>query len=162
MKLTSKLISFVEHYTGDCEGNGAKAAEAVGSSKTSAKVMAARWLKRPDVQEAIVNRTAQIVNRREQAVNGLVEAALKADRSKIADAAERREFFTAIMRDPEAWLIARIKAADTLNRMDGEYVQKIEHTHKTKPDLSQLSEAELAQLEQLVTKAQPATTEAVH
>jgi phage terminase small subunit len=113
--LTEKLAAFAEHYAGDCEGNGAKAAEAVGCSKTSAKVMAARWLKRADVQATIVNRQAQIANR----------PLTNVDRAKIADAAERRERLTGILRRAGKHPVAAIKAADILNKMDGLYITKL-------------------------------------
>lgn len=102
---------------------------------------------------------AAIANR---AANAVAEAKADAtDPKLIADAAERRMVATAIMRNVEAEPRDRLKAADLLNRMDAIYVQKVDVTHHTKPDLTKLSDAELAVLEQMMAKAAP-VVEAVH
>ena len=112
--LTDKLTRFVEHYTGDCEGNGAKAAEAVGCSSKSAKVMASRWLDRADVHDAILARSALIVNHVNQR-----------QPSSIADVAERKEILSRIGREEKG--PDRVRALDVLNKMDGVYIEKHEH-----------------------------------
>ena len=45
---------------------------------------------------------------------------------QIMNARQRRETLTAIANDPNASLNDRMKAIDLLNKMDGEYVQKVQ------------------------------------
>lgn len=115
--LTAKVTSFVEHYLGDCEGNGAKAAELAGYSKAGAKVRACELLKRDDVRAAIAERAALIRNQ-----------PVTLDTGKILDAAARREVLSGIVQrtaieSPDT----ANRAIETLNKMDGLYVQK--HLH---------------------------------
>lgn len=48
------------------------------------------------------------------------------DTPRIMSAQKRKEWLTEIINDPEVDINARLKASDQLNRMDGEYVQKVE------------------------------------
>jgi phage terminase small subunit len=49
-----------------------------------------------------------------------------AARSTIMTAQRRKEWLTEVINDPEVDINARLKASDQLNRMEGEYTQKIE------------------------------------
>ena len=44
----------------------------------------------------------------------------------IMTAQQRKEWLTEVINDPEIDINARLKASDQLNRMDGEYVTKVE------------------------------------
>jgi hypothetical protein len=45
---------------------------------------------------------------------------------KIISAQRRKEWLTAVINDPDMDINARLKASDQLNRMEGEYIQKVE------------------------------------
>jgi Spy/CpxP family protein refolding chaperone len=45
---------------------------------------------------------------------------------KIISAQKRKEWLTAVINDPDMDINARLKASDQLNRMEGEYIQKVE------------------------------------
>lgn len=49
-----------------------------------------------------------------------------AAKSTIMTAQKRKEWLTEVINDPEIDINARLKASDQLNRMDGEYTQKVE------------------------------------
>ena len=49
-----------------------------------------------------------------------------AAKSTIMTAQQRKEWLTNVINDPDVDINARLKASDQLNRMDGEYVQKVE------------------------------------
>lgn len=49
-----------------------------------------------------------------------------AAKSTIMTAQQRKEWLTEVINDPDIDINARLKASDQLNRMDGEYVQKVE------------------------------------
>ena len=46
----------------------------------------------------------------------------------IMTAQKRKEWLTNVINDPNIDINARLKASDQLNRMDGEYIQKVETT----------------------------------
>lgn len=48
------------------------------------------------------------------------------DTPKIITAQKRKEWLTAVINDPEVDINARLRASDQLNKMEGEYVQKVE------------------------------------
>lgn len=49
-----------------------------------------------------------------------------AAKSTIMTAQQRKEWLTEVINDPDIDINAKLKASDQLNRMDGEYVQKVE------------------------------------
>lgn len=49
-----------------------------------------------------------------------------AAKSTIMTAQKRKEWLTEVINDPDVDINARLKASDQLNRMEGEYVQKVE------------------------------------
>jgi len=108
--LTAREQAFVLAFVGEAAGNQAKAAELAGYAKGSAKVTACRLMQKANVKAAIANRAANLT------------------RQSIADAAERREILTAIARSKDSEHRDVAKAIDVLNKMDGLYIQKVEHS----------------------------------
>jgi phage terminase small subunit len=47
-------------------------------------------------------------------------------RPSIISAQKRKEWLTEVINDPDIDINAKLKASDQLNRMEGEYVQKVE------------------------------------
>lgn len=95
---------------GEAAGNGAKAATLAGYAAGSAKVTASRLLTKANVKAAIDTRRSRAID------------------VAIADQRERRELLTTMARDPEMHPLARLKGVDLLNKMDGLYVVKQEHS----------------------------------
>ena len=54
----------------------------------------------------------------------------------IMTAQKRKEWLTDVINDPNVDINARLKASDQLNRMDGEYVQKVEAEVKNAVNIS--------------------------
>jgi phage terminase small subunit len=104
MSLTAKQARFVTEYLVD--GNGTQAAIRAGYSQRTANEQGSQLLAKLSIAEAVA------------------EGQQALTRATIADAAERREVATAILRNTEEEANARLKAADVLNKMDGLYVQK--------------------------------------
>lgn len=132
--LTEREIKFVDAYTGVAAGNGARAAEMAGYSSKGAKVQAVRLLRRDNVREAVANRIEQIKALEAEKANSLakVEQAVSTaeafvERGKIADAVERREILSVVLRSAAEETVDRIRSVDVLNKMDGVYIQKHEH-----------------------------------
>ena len=55
---------------------------------------------------------------------------------KIITAQKRKEWLTDVINNPEVDINARLKASDQLNRMEGEYVQKVETEIKNAVNIS--------------------------
>jgi phage terminase small subunit len=85
LPLTAKQAKFVDEYLVD--GNGTRAARAVGFGHAGAHVTASRLLRNPKVQEALQARqtadATRLCLRREDALQGLLEA--------VATAREQRD-----------------------------------------------------------------------
>lgn len=112
-KLTEKQRRFAEHYA--ATGNGAGAARAAGykgSDNTLAQV-ARENLRKPHVREFVES--------------------LRPETPDVADRAERQAFLTKIMRgqvnaQTKDEQMARLRACELLGKMQGDYVQRVEHT----------------------------------
>lgn len=107
MALTTKQKAFCENYAGN-GGNGKQAAILAGYSESSAAESASENLTNSNVIEYLQSLTKP-----------------KSD-DAIACAVEQQRFFTAIMRDTTEKTDARIKACETLGKMQGNYKDKLE------------------------------------
>lgn len=96
---------------GPAAGNGTEAARAAGynGSPQVLGVQSTRLLKKANVLAAIEERRQGLTTQ------------------SIADAKERREILTRHARNTED-LAASARAVDILNKMDGLYIQKVEHS----------------------------------
>ena len=54
------------------------------------------------------------------------ELRVEVDTPKIISAQKRKEWLTQVINDPEVDINARLRASDQLNKMEGEYIQKVE------------------------------------
>ena len=111
MALTEKQRLFCELYSGN-GGNGTKAAIGAGYSESSAHSTASEILKYPDVLDYIRELSAPESN------------------SRIADAHEVKEFWTAMMRNENERSSERLAASDKLAKSAAMYVTRIETTNK--------------------------------
>ena len=89
-------------------GNKKEAAIAAGYSKASASALASQLLKLPKVQKRIQ------------------ELAKDAERKTIINIVERQQVLSAIASDPNKEDRDRIRAIDILNKMDGNYLIKLD------------------------------------
>ena len=69
------------------------------------------------------------------AANGKVQARIKelreaSDAPEIMSAQERKEWLTGVIKNEKLDIRARLQASDQLNKMQGEYVQKVEASVK--------------------------------
>ena len=93
-RLLPKQRAFVEHYAA-C-GNATEAARLAGYSERYANRFARQLLDKPHVREA------------------LTELVDKVSGERVADAKERLEFWTAVMRNPAELTRDRLKASELL------------------------------------------------
>lgn len=76
-------------------------------------------------QKTVWDNASQLANSTEVAQR-IAELRGETATPQIMNAIQRRETLTAIANNPEASLGDRMKAIDLLNKMDGEYVQKVQ------------------------------------
>ena len=106
MKLNARQKAFCEYYV--ASGNATEAAIKAGYSETYSKTRTNVLLQNVEICRYI---------------NELQE---KAKSSRVMTAIERREFLTSMIKDGTVKDTDRLKALDILNKMDGEYTQKVE------------------------------------
>nr|DAM59392.1 MAG TPA: Terminase small subunit [Caudoviricetes sp.] len=106
LKLNARQKAFCEYYV--ASGNATEAAIKAGYKEKYAGVNADKLLKNTNIQKYIE------------------ELQEKATGNRIMTAIERREFLTKLILKEETKDTDRLKALDILNKMDGEYTQKVE------------------------------------
>jgi hypothetical protein len=134
-ELTDREARFVEAYVGAAERIGSKAAQLAGYHHP--RVAACRLLKREAIRGAIEQYEAMV----DKAVAPITTADIEAQDSIDADVrtvqerrwrkvwaptSERRAILSRWARHTR-YAVYAIKAIDTLNRMDGVYIEKHEH-----------------------------------
>ena len=132
--MNAKQSMFVTEYLTDL--NATQAAIRAGYSKRTAYSIGQRLLKNVEVQNAI-------------------EQAMSERQSKlIASREQRQEFWTAIMRDESEDMKHRLRASELLAKSENDFTEHIKaEVQVTDYDLSKLSEDELVQLREILSKA---------
>ena len=106
MKLNARQKAFCEYYV--ASGNATDAAIKAGYSESYAKDRIHTLMKSIGISRYIE------------------ELQEKAKGNRIMTAIERREFLTSMIKDGAVKDSDKLKALDILNKMDGEYTQKVE------------------------------------
>ena len=106
MKLNARQKAFCEFYV--VSGNATEAAIKAGYKEKNARFIGSENLTKANIKEYIE------------------ELQEKAKGNRIMTAIERREFLTKLILKEETKDTDRLKALDILNKMDGEYTQKVE------------------------------------
>lgn len=128
-KLNQRQRLFIGAYLK--HGNAGQAAREAGYADRSADMQASRLLKNDKIRNEIKRIRA------------------KTEKATIANRQERQEILTEMLYDESATKTEKQRAIDILNKMDGDYLTKIEHSGAV--GISQMSDAELlAQAEKLL------------
>nr|DAX78799.1 MAG TPA: Terminase small subunit [Caudoviricetes sp.] len=106
MKLNARQKAFCEYYV--ASGNATDAAIKAGYKEKNARFIGSENLTKANIKKYIE------------------ELQEKAKGNRIMTAIERREFLTSMIKDAAVKDTDRLKALDILNKMDGEYTQKVE------------------------------------
>ena len=106
MKLNARQKSFCEFYM--ASGNATDSAIKAGYKEKNARFIGSENLTKANIKKYIE------------------ELQEKAKGNRIMTAIERREFLTKLILKEETKDTDRLKAVDILNKMDGEYTQKVE------------------------------------
>lgn len=106
MKLNARQKAFCEYYV--VSGNATDAAIKAGYKEKNARKIGSENLTKMDIKKYIK------------------ELQEKAKTSRIMTAVERREFLTEIIKNGNEKVQDRLKALDILNKMDGEYIEKMQ------------------------------------
>ena len=106
LKLNARQKAFCEYYV--ASGNATESAIKAGYSENYANKRVHEQLKRKEMAQYIK------------------ELQGKAKTNRIMTAVERREFLTEVIKNGNEKLQDRLKALDILNKMDGEYIEKMQ------------------------------------
>lgn len=119
-KLNARQKKFAEYYAQS--GNTVQSAIKAGYSEKYANADACKILENPRVSEYIKELTA------------------KAQQDRIITAVERQAILSDIAKSNEELTPDRIRAIDTLNKMTGEYLNKVEVSGTLKAEQSKLDD----------------------
>ena len=114
MKLNVRQKSFIGFYWET--RNATEAAKKAGYSEKTAYSIGQRLLKNVEVEKAIDKLSKNI------AINNIMTAK------------ERQEFLTSLILNNDVKVSDKLKAVDLLNKMTGEYIQKVEVNGNVKTD----------------------------
>lgn len=78
------------------------------------------------MSDKTVNEKASLLKDHDKIRARIKELRDEVDSPKIMSAQKRKEWLTEVINDPDMDINARLKASDQLNRMEGEYVTKVE------------------------------------
>lgn len=78
------------------------------------------------MSDKTVNEKASLLKDEDKIRARIKELRDEVDTPKIISAQKRKEWLTTVINDPDVDINARLKASDQLNRMEGEYVTKVE------------------------------------
>jgi phage terminase small subunit len=78
------------------------------------------------MSDKTINEKASLLKSKDKVRARIKELSDQIDTPKIMSAQERKEWLTKVINDPKTNIMARLKASDQLNRMEGEYVTKVE------------------------------------
>ena len=106
LKLNARQKSFCEYYV--ASGNATESAIKAGYSEKTARSIGQRLLTNVDIKKYIK------------------ELQEKAKESRILTAREKREWLSEVIKNGNEKLQDRLKALDILNKMDGEYIEKMQ------------------------------------
>ena len=106
MKLNARQKAFCEYYV--ASGNATESAIKAGYSEKTARSIGQRLLTNVDIKKYIK------------------ELQEKAKESRILTAKEKREWLSEVIKNGNEKLQDRLKALDILNKMDGDYVEKLQ------------------------------------
>lgn len=127
MKLNARQKAFCEYYV--ASGNATEAAKKAGYS------------------ERYTNKNVNKLRQNTAIIEYIEELQKKAQSSRIMSAVERKEWLTKVLKDDNAKLNDRLKALDILNKMDGEYTEKVQLSGEVRSNpFSALSVEELRKL----------------
>jgi Spy/CpxP family protein refolding chaperone len=88
------------------------------------------------MSDKTVNEKASLMKDKDKIRARIKELREQIDTPKIMSAQKRKEWLTEVINDPDIDINARLKASDQLNKMDGEYVQKVETEFKNAVNIS--------------------------
>ena len=112
MKLNARQKSFCEFYV--ASGNATESAIKAGYKERTARSIGQRLLTNVDIKKYIK------------------ELQEKAKESRILTAREKREWLSEVIKNGNEKLQDRLKALDILNKMDGDYVEKVQLSGEVK------------------------------
>lgn len=82
------------------------------------------------MSDKTINEKASLLKDNDKIRTRIKELRDEVDTPKIISAQKRKEWLTDVINDPNVDINARLKASDQLNRMEGEYIQKVETEFK--------------------------------
>ena len=88
------------------------------------------------MSDKTVNEKASLLKDKDKIRTRIEELRRESTTPKVMSAQRRREWLTEVINDPEVDINTKLRASDQLNKMTGEYVQKVEAEVKNAVNIS--------------------------
>ena len=123
-----------------------KFAQCIASGMSQRKAYRAAFPKSVNWKDETVDSKASVLSKNDKVVERLGELAKESSSKAIMTAKERKEWLTTLIYKEGEDTKDRLKAIDILNRMDGEYIEKVNINGQVNNPMAGLTTEELKKL----------------
>lgn len=123
-----------------------KFAQCLANGLSQRKAYRAAYPKSKKWKDATVDSKASSLAKNDKVLERLLELAKESSSKAVMNARERKEWLTSIIMKDDEETRDRLRAVDILNRMEGEYIEKVE----VKDDERQQQKQSISNIESLV------------
>ena len=123
-----------------------KFAQCLATGFSQRKAYRAAYPKSEKWKDTTVDSKASVLAKNDKVLERLLELAKESSSHAVMNARERKEWLTSVIMKDEEEMKDRLKAVDILNRMDGEYVEKIQMSGSINNPMEGLTTEELKKL----------------
>lgn len=123
-----------------------KFAQCLANGLSQRKAYRAAYPKSKKWKDATVDSKASSLAKNDKVLERLLELANESSSKAVMSARERKEWLTRVIKEDTNEMRDRLRAVDILNRMEGEYIEKVE----VKDDERQQQKESISNIESLV------------
>ena len=123
-----------------------KFAQCIASGMSQRKAYRAAFPKSVNWKDETVDSKASVLSKNDKVVERLGELAKESSSKAVMTAKERKEWLTALIYKEGEDTKDRLKAIDILNRMEGEYIEKVNINGQVNNPMAGLTTEELKKL----------------
>ena len=123
-----------------------KFAQCLASGMTQRNAYRAAFQNSNRWKDETVDSKASVLAKNDKVLERLRELAEQSTTEAVMNATQRKEWLTQIIRSPDEKTQDRLKAVDILNRMEGEYIEKVQLGGQVNNPMAGLTTEELKKL----------------
>ena len=128
-----------------------KFAQCLANGMSQRKAYRAAYPNSEKWKDATVDSKASVLAKNGKVLERVLELAKESSSKAVMSARERKEWLTSVVMKDDEEMRDRLKAIDILNRMDGEYIEKVE----VKNEAEEKKQEAISNIENLVKQMVP-------